>query len=90
MKILENNSVEMTAKQLFTVTESFVAEYHRLGHLDSPVPTEEDIWTMLHALNFTVWLCPQTGRDAIKLLRSKYGEPESDNEKEARSHAHPI
>lgn len=92
MKTLVANSVEMTAKQLFEVTERFVAEYHRLGHLDSPIPTVEDVWTMLHAVNHTLWICPSTGRQAIKLLQEKY-PPEKELtplEEEASGYAHPI
>jgi hypothetical protein len=72
LKILKPNTIEMTADQLLDVTESLVREYYKLGRCKSSRPTEEDIWAMLAALNFTVWLCPAIGHEAIKLLHQKY------------------
>lgn len=71
MKNLDPNTITLTPQQLLEITERHAAEYHRLGHLDSPTPTEEDIWTMLEALNWTLWLTPNHGHAAVELLREK-------------------
>ncbi len=74
LPILEDNTVEITPKQLLYVTEGLVRYHFKHGRRDLPIPTEEDIWAMMDALNFTLWLCPDTGHQAVKLLNEKYGE----------------
>lgn len=71
-KLLADNTVTISPKQLLEITERYVKGYHEKGHLDSPVPTEEDIWVMLDALNWTLWMTPSHGHHAIKLLQEKY------------------
>jgi hypothetical protein len=72
MDILVPNSIEMTADQLLNVTERLIAEYYDQGLRISPTPYETDIWAMLKALNWTLWLCPNTGHEAVRLLRQRY------------------
>lgn len=72
METLISNSVEMTAAQLLNVTEGLAWSQYKRGVRSTPRPTEEDIWDMLLALNFTLWLCPNTGHQAIKLLHEKW------------------
>jgi len=72
MQVLEDNTVEITPKQLLYVTEKLVKEYHRIGRRSSSIPTQKDIWVMAEALNFTLWLCPAIGHEAVRLLKEKY------------------
>ncbi len=63
---------EITAAELLVITERIVRGYALHGHFASPTPTDEDVWIVLEALNYCLFVTPSLGHQAVDLLRAKY------------------